>query len=133
MMAGRNTIVALNGYFNQFEKVEKFFDDITPEKFRSLRKKVEIHYRAIGVIVCFWQIKIDDWRKRFWDDRGRRKDSTWKQRYNFFKDTVYHNLYTIDDNLELIENAKLEFVTGDGTEAENTVKDNRDEPEASAP
>jgi len=101
--------VILNTYFGQFEQVEKFFDDITPEKFRSLRENVEIHYRSIGMIVCFWQIKINDWRKRFWDDRGRRKDSTWEQRYNFFKDTVYHNLFTIDDNLKLVKNAKFEF------------------------
>ena len=107
--AGRTTIVTLNGYFDQFHKIEKFFDDITPEKFRSLRENVEIHYRAIGMIVCFWQIKISEWRKRFWDERGRRRDSTWEQRYNFFKDTVYHNLYTIEENVELIKNAKLDL------------------------
>jgi hypothetical protein len=122
MMAGRNSIVTLNGYFQQFKKVEKFFDDITPEKFRSLRQNVEIHYRAIGMIVCFWQIKIDDWRKRFWDDRGRRKDSTWEQRYNFFKDTVYHNLYTIEENLDLIKNARLEFAAGDDAASSTAVK-----------
>ena len=107
--AGRTTIVTLNGYFDQFHKIEKFFDDITPEKFRSLRENVEIHYRAIGMIVCFWQIKMSEWRKRFWDERGRRRDSTWEQRYNFFKDTVYHNLYTIEENVELIKNAKLDL------------------------
>lgn len=106
---GRSTILTLNGYFDQFHKVEKFFDEITPEKFRTMREAVEIHYRAIGMIVCFWQIKINEWRKRYWDERGRRKDSTWEQRYNFFKDTVYHNLYTITDNLELIKNAKLDL------------------------
>ena len=107
--AGRTTILTLNGYFDQFHKIEKFFDDITPEKFRSLRSNVEIHYRAIGMIVCFWQIKISEWRKRFWDERGRRRDSTWEQRYNFFKDTVYHNLYTIEENVDLIKNAKLDL------------------------
>ncbi len=107
--AGRTTIVTLNGYFDQFHKIEKFFDDITPEKFRSMREHVEIHYRAIGMIVCFWQIKISEWRRRFWDERGRRRDSTWEQRYNFFKDTVYHNLYTIEENVELIKNAKLDL------------------------
>lgn len=106
---GRQTILTLNGYFDQFHKVEKFFDEITPEKFRTMRESVEIHYRAIGMIVCFWQIKINEWRRRFWDDRGRRRDSTWEQRYNFFKDTVYHNLYTIEENLELIKNAKLDL------------------------
>jgi len=109
LTAGRKTIVTLNGYFDQFHKIEKFFDDITPEKFRSLRENVEIHYRAIGMIVCFWQIKISEWRRRFWDERGRRRDSTWEQRYNFFKDTVYHNLYMIDENVELIKNAKLDL------------------------
>lgn len=106
---GRDTILTLNGYFDQFHKVEKFFDEITPEKFRTMREAVEIQYRAIGMIVCFWQIKMSEWRKRFWDDRGRRRDSTWEQKYNFFKDTVYHNLYTIHDNLELIKNAKLDL------------------------
>jgi len=109
LTVGRNTILTLNGYFDQFHKVEKFFDEITPEKFRTMREAVEIHYRAIGMIVCFWQIKINEWRKRFWDERGRRRDSTWEQRYNFFKDTVYHNLYTIEDNIELIKNAKLDL------------------------
>lgn len=132
MIAGRNSIVTLNGYFHQFEKVEKFFDDITPEKFRSLRQNVEIHYRAIGMIVCFWQIKIDDWRKRFWDDRGRRKDSTWEQRYNFFKDTVYHNLYTIEENLDLIKNARLEFAADDDAASSNAEKTGDDTAKAPA-
>jgi hypothetical protein len=107
--AGRLTIVTLNGYFDQFHKVERFFDDITPEKFRSLREHVETHYRAIGMIVCFWQIKINEWRRRFWDPNGRRRDSTWEQRYNFFKDTVYHNLYVIDDNIQMLKDAKLDL------------------------
>lgn len=106
---GRQTIITLNGYFDQFHKVEKFFDDITPEKFKAMREHVEVHYRAIGMIVCFWQIKINDWRKRFWDDRGRRRDSTWEQKYNFFKDTIYHNLYTIEDNLDMLKEAKLDL------------------------
>lgn len=107
--AGRQTILTLNGYFDQFHKVEKFFDEITPEKFKTMRENVEVHYRAIGMIVCFWQIKINEWRRRFWDTKGRRRDSTWEQRYNFFKDKVYHNLYTIEDNVELIKNAKLDL------------------------
>ena len=106
---GRNTVVTLNGYFDLFHKVEKFFDDITPEKFKSMRESVEVHYRAIGMIVCFWQIKINDWRDRFWDERGRRRDSTIEQKYNFFKDTIYHNLYTIEDNLGLLKEAKLDI------------------------
>ena len=109
LTTGRNTIVTLNGYFDQFHKVEKFFDEITPDKFRTMRQAVEVHYRAIGMIVCFWQIKINDWRKRFRDERGRRRDSTWEQRYNFFKDTVYHNLWVISDNADLIKNAKLDL------------------------
>jgi len=108
LAAGRNTIATLNGYFEQFHKVENFFEDITPEKFRKLRENVETHYRAIGMIVCFWQIKVNEWEKRYWDDRGRRRDSTWEQRYNFFKDTIYHNIYIIEENLELIKNAQLE-------------------------
>jgi hypothetical protein len=107
--AGRQTILTLNGYFDQFHKVEKFFDEITPEKFKAMRENVEIHYRAIGMIVCFWQIKLNEWRRRFWDNKGRRRDSTWEQRYNFFKDTVYHNLYTIEDNVQLIKTAKLDL------------------------
>jgi len=106
--AGRQTILTLSGYFDQFHKVEKFFDDVTPEKFKALRENVEIHYRAIGMIVCFWQIKLNEWRRRFWDTKGRRRDSTWEQRYNFFKDTVYHNIYLIDDNVEMIKSAKLD-------------------------
>ena len=106
---GRNTVVTLNGYFDLFHKVEKFFDDITPEKFKSMRESVEVHSRAIGMIVCFWQIKINDWRDRFWDERGRRRDSTLEQKYNFFKDTIYHNLFTIEDNLELLKEAKLDL------------------------
>jgi len=107
--AARSTIITLNGYFDQFHKVERFFDDITPEKFKSLRENVETHYRAIGMIVCFWQIKINEWRRRFWDPSGRRRDSTWEQRYNFFKDTVYHNLHVIDDNIQMLKDAKLDL------------------------
>ncbi len=109
LQAGRQSILTLNGYFDQFHKIEKFFDDLSPEKFRTLREHVEIHYRAIGMIVCFWQIKINEWRKKYWDQRGTRRDSTWEQKYNFFKDTVYHNLYTIEDNIALIKDAKLDL------------------------
>lgn len=109
MNAGRQSILTLNGYFDQFHKVEKLFDDITPEKFKTMRESVEVHYRAIGMIVCFWQIKINEWRRRFWDVKGRRRDSTWEQKYNFFKDTVAGNLYTIEDNVELIKTAKLDL------------------------
>ena len=133
LVAGRDCIVILNNYFNQFQKVEKFFDDITPEKFRSLRQNVEIHYRAIGMIVCFWQIKINEWRTRYWDNRGRRKDSTWEQRYNFFKDTVYHNLYTIDDNLELIKTAKLEFAEAEDAGAAKSTEGSEGDAQTPAP
>ena len=109
MNAGRHSILTLNGYFDQFHKIENFFDDITPEKFKSMRENVEVHYRAIGMIVCFWQIKINEWRRRFLDGKGKRRDSTWEQKYNFFKDTVSGNLYTIEDNVELLKNAKLDL------------------------
>ena len=40
---------------------------------------------------------------------ARRRDSALEQRYNFFKDTVYHNLWVISDNAELIKIAKLDI------------------------
>ncbi len=82
---GRDTLGGLNEYFNRFKEVERFFDkEITPEKFKTLKDGVEKHFRAIGKVVCYWQIKVDAWSHRFIDSRGRTKDSTSEQRYNFF-------------------------------------------------
>ena len=105
---GRDTLGGLNEYFNTFKKVERFFDkEISPENFRKLREGVEAHFRAIGKVVCFWQIKVDAWKHRFIDNRGRLKDSTSEQRYNFFKEDLYYNIYLIRETLDIIKTADI--------------------------
>ena len=105
---GRDTLGGLNEYFNRFRKVERFFDkEITPEKFKTLRDGVEKHFRAIGKVVCYWQIKVDAWKHRFIDSRGRLKDSTSEQRYNFFKEELHYNVYLIRETLDIIKEADI--------------------------
>lgn len=105
---GRDTLGGLNAYFNTFKKVERFFDkEITPEKFRKLRDGVEAHFRAIGKVLCFWQIKVDGWKHRFIDSRGRLKDSTSEQRYNYFKEELHYNIYLIRETLDIVKTADI--------------------------
>jgi hypothetical protein len=105
---GRDTLSGLNSYFDRFKKVERFLDkEITPEKFRDLKDGVEAHFRAIGKVLCFWQIKVDGWQSRFIDNFGRRKDSTSEQRYNFFKEEMHYNIYLIRETLDTIKLADI--------------------------
>ncbi len=105
---GRDTLGGLNAYFDTFKKVERFLDkEITPEKFRELKDGVEAHFRAIGKVLCFWQIKVDGWQSRFIDNFGRRKDSTSEQRYNFFKEEMHYNIYLIRETLDTIKLADI--------------------------
>lgn len=105
---GRDTIAGLNSYFDKFKKVERFLDkEITPEKFRNLRDGVEAHFRAIGKVLCFWQIKVDGWQHRFIDSRGRLKDSTSEQRYNYFKEELHYNIYLIQETLDTVKTAEI--------------------------
>lgn len=105
---GRDTLGGLNSYFDKFKKVERFFDtEITPEKFRALRDGVETHFRAIGKVLCFWQIKVNHWKFRFIDSRGRLKDSTSEQRYNYFKEELHYNIYLIRETLDTVKNAEI--------------------------
>ncbi|NKB44703.1 MAG: hypothetical protein GKS03_10545 [Alphaproteobacteria bacterium] len=105
---GRDTLAGLNKYFNEFKKVERFFDtEISPEKFKSLRDGVEAHFRAIGKVLCYWQIKTDGWHHRFIDSRGRLKDSTSEQRYNYFKEELHYNIYLIQETLDIVKTAEI--------------------------
>ncbi|MEQ9445826.1 MAG: hypothetical protein RJS98_09695 [Rhodospirillaceae bacterium] len=105
---GRDTLAGLNTYFNKFKKVERFLEkEITPEKFKILRDSVETHFRAIGNVLCFWQIKVDAWRHKFIDSRGRLKDSTSEQRYNYFKEELHYNIYLIQKTLDTVKTAEI--------------------------
>lgn len=104
---GTKTFKLMDTYFNDFKRVEGFFDEITPEKFRRLREAVAKHYQALGMILCYWQIKITAWEKRFYDRDGRPKDSTGEQRYKFFQDNVVYNLDSLDSFFRVIETADL--------------------------
>ena len=107
MSAGRNSLVHLRNYFEQFKKVENFFNAITPEKFKALSDGVEKHYRAIGQLVCFWQIRIDQWQRKFSDGKGERREGTTQQRYKFFKESIDINLDKIAASLEMVQYAEL--------------------------
>lgn len=107
MTRGRNSLVYLKNYFDQFRKVENFFATITPEKFKALSDGVEIHYRAIGRLVCFWQIRINQWQRKYASGKGERGEGTVHQRYKFFKETIDLNLDKIDDSIELVRCAEL--------------------------
>ncbi|MDX2224534.1 MAG: hypothetical protein SFV21_17410 [Rhodospirillaceae bacterium] len=85
---GRDTMVFLKQYFRHFTRVEDFFETITPEKFQRLSIAVNVHYRAIGLLICFWQIRIDQWRRKFANVKGEARTGTLEQRYNFFKEVI---------------------------------------------
>lgn len=105
---GRDTLGGLNRYFDTFKKVERFLDkEITPEKFKTLKEGIERHFRAIGKVLCFWQIKADGYKQKFIDSRGRLKDSTSEQRYNFFKEDLHYNIYLIRETLDVIKTADI--------------------------
>ena len=111
MTAGRNTIVYLKDYFHQFEKVENFFQTITPEKFKSLSESVEIHYRAIGTLLCFWQIRVDQWKHKF-GGGGKTEDKregTIEQRWKFFKETIDVHFDKIIEYLDIIKAAEVKI------------------------
>ena len=107
LTVGRGAMMQLDRYFEEFDKLDRFFEVITPEAFRQLKEGVEQHYHAIGVVLCFWQIKISEFRNRWYDKRGRTRDLTAEQRYNFFKDTVFFNIRSIVDKVEYLESADL--------------------------
>jgi hypothetical protein len=107
MTLGRNSLVYLKGYFEQFKKVENFFNSITPEKFKALSEGVDKHYRAIGQLVCFWQIRIDQWQRKFPAAGEERREGTIQQRYKFFKESIGVNLDKINESLEIVKAAEL--------------------------
>ncbi|MDX2143072.1 MAG: hypothetical protein SFV19_06935 [Rhodospirillaceae bacterium] len=107
MAIGRNALVYLKGYFEQFKKVENFFNSITPEKFKALSEGVDKHYRAIGQVVCFWQIRIDQWQRKFPASGDERREGTIQQRYKFFKESIGLNLDKIAESLDVVKYAEL--------------------------
>jgi hypothetical protein len=107
MSSGRNALVFLKGYFEQFKKVENFFNSITPEKFKALSDGVEKQYRAIGQIVCFWQIRVDQWQRKFPSTGDERREGTVQQRYKFFKESIDVNLDKIGESLDIVKQAEL--------------------------
>jgi hypothetical protein len=109
MTAGRNTIVYLKDYFEQFQKVENFFQSITPEKFKALSDSVENHYRAIGTLLCFWQIRVDQWKRKFAGKSEDRREGTIEQKCKFFKETIDVHFDKITDCLEVVKSAELKL------------------------
>lgn len=111
MTLGRNTIVFLKDYFQQFQKVENFFQSITPEKFKALSDAVEAHYRAIGTILCFWQIRVDQWLHSY-GGGGKaedRREGTIEQKWKFFKETIDVHTDKIITQLDTIKSADLKL------------------------
>ena len=110
MTAGRNTIVYLKDYFQQFEKVENFFQSITPEKFKALSDAVETHYRAIGTLLCFWQIRVDQWKQKYGGGKAEdRREGTIEQKWKFFKETVDVHFEKITEYLEVVKGAEVKL------------------------
>lgn len=109
---GRDTLVFLKQYFIHFSRVEDFFETITPEKFHRLSTSIDIHYRAIGLLICFWQIRIDQWRRKFanvrmGDVKGEARTGTLEQRYNFFKEVIDVCLDRTAEPLEQMRAAEI--------------------------
>ncbi|MCB2107591.1 MAG: hypothetical protein KDE14_07825 [Rhodobacteraceae bacterium] len=106
---GRDTLLAMKHYFDGFMKVENFFATITPDKFRNLSEGLDAHYRAIGYLICFWQIRIDEWERKFAIAKGEFRTGTLEQRYIFFKESIDIHLDKALEPLAVMQSAEFYF------------------------
>lgn len=113
---GTVTIKILNRYFDSFNRIGVIWEGLTPERFRELHDGMEEQYPKIGRVLCIWQIKLQHWRKRFYDKDGRMRDSTMDQRATFFSDRIFPKFDSIEEDLRTIKDLNQSFQGLEGIE-----------------
>jgi hypothetical protein len=101
---GARTIKALDEYFKSFDNIGQIWIDITPERFRALREKIERQYPTIGAILCIWQVKINAWNQRFYRRKRKSADNSPEQFAVFFQERIFPDFDKIGKYLDEVKN-----------------------------
>ncbi len=101
---GARTIKALDEYFKSYDEIGQIWIDITPERFRLLREKIERQYPTIGAILCIWQVKINAWNQRFYRKRRKAADNSPEQFAVFFQERIFPDFDKIGKYLDDVKN-----------------------------
>jgi hypothetical protein len=101
---GARTIKTLEEYFKSFDEIGQIWIDITPERFRSLREKIERQYPTIGAILCIWQVKINAWNQRFYRRKRKPADNSPEQFAVFFQERIFPDFDKIGKYLDEVKN-----------------------------
>jgi hypothetical protein len=101
---GARTIKTLEEYFKSFDNIGQIWIDITPERFRSLREKIERQYPTIGAILCIWQVKINAWNQRFYRKNRKAADNSPEQFAVFFQERIFPDFDKIGKYLDDVKN-----------------------------
>ena len=101
---GARTIKALEEYFRSFDNIGQIWIDITPERFKALRDKIERQYPTIGAILCIWQVKINAWNQRFYRRRRKPADNSPEQFAVFFQERIFPDFDKIGKYLDEVKN-----------------------------
>lgn len=57
---------SITGRFESFDrKTKDFWDDISAERFREVRRLITDHHVTVGGVLCGLTLKMDHWNKRF--------------------------------------------------------------------
>lgn len=57
---------SITGRFESFDrKTKDFWDDISADRFREVRKLITNHHVTVGGVLCGLTLKMDHWRKKF--------------------------------------------------------------------
>lgn len=57
---------SITGRFESFDrKTKDFWDDISAERFREVRKLITDHHVTVGGVLCGLTLKMDHWRRKF--------------------------------------------------------------------
>ena len=101
---GARSIKALDEYFKSFDNIGQIWIDITPERFKKLREKIERQYPTIGAILCIWQVKINAWNTRFYRKKRKPADNSPEQFAVFFQERIFPDFDKIGKYLDEVKN-----------------------------
>src|SRR5258708_333831 len=101
---GARSIKAIEEYFKSYDNIGDIWIDITPERFKALREKIERQYPTIGAILCIWQVKINAWNQRFYRKKRKSVDNSPEQFAVFFQERIFPEFDKIGKYLDEVKN-----------------------------
>lgn len=101
---GARTIKTLETYFKSYEEIGKIWIDLTPERFKALRDRVEKQYPIVGTVLCIWQVKINAWNQRFHNGKRKAADNSPEQFAVFFQERIFPGFDKIGFYLDQVQN-----------------------------